>query len=683
MGVERTTFVGMKSLLYCCFGAVMLLLAACKKDEPHVELPPAEVPVVPAPDTVDFGASRTVNVMGVVRDESGNSVAGALVSSLWSNQTTTTDARGFFRMEELVCYEMNASLSVSKSGYFKGSRTWIPTSGGDNRIEIQLLTNVAVGGFQADQGGSIEAEGFTLNFPPNGIELNGSPYQGSVIVSLNAIDPTELITMSQQMPGDLSGMHNGERMALRSMGMAAIELRSETGEILQPAAGSPVEMRCTIPSELQASAPQSIPLWSFNEALGLWDFEGTAERIGNAYVGSVTHFSYWNFDVESAGVNYTLTVNYNELPIGFYPLDNAVLMLSSASAGTIPGTTGTNGQVSGLVPSNEVMQLQVFLPCGDGYQEVYAGSVGPFSQDIQQTIEINSLPYLSTVQGFLQDCNGNLSAGYVWLNDDCVVYIESGTFQLTTCSGPNQIHAYCFSNGQAGTGFVADLVITPGLASDVTLVCEDCFPIGAPGAGVTDIDGNNYPTVINGTQEWMAANLAVTRFSNGDAIPEITDNAQWAAATTPAWCYLDNNSANNVVFGKLYHGTVSVDSRNVCPTGWHLPSNEEWQTLITTLGGSSVAASAMRTTGTIQNGDGFWPFDNVISNNISGFSAQPGEFRNTDGTFTDMVVSANWWSSTPASATTNYTVGVYSFSNSTFNQDLPMANGLSIRCIRD
>ncbi|MFN5620007.1 MAG: FISUMP domain-containing protein [Flavobacteriales bacterium] len=673
----------MKSLLYCCLGAVMLLLAACKKDEPSVELPPAEVPIVPAPDTVDFGSTRTVNVMGVVRDESGNSIAGALVSGLWSNQTTTTDARGFFRLEELVCYETNASITVSKSGYFKGSRTWIPTSGGDNRIEIQLLSDAAVGNFQADQGGSVEAEGFTLNFPPNGMVLNGSPYQGNVSVSLNAIDPTELITMSRQMPGDLSGMHNGERMALRSMGMAAIELRSESGEILQPAAGSPVEMRCIIPSDMQASAPQSIPLWSFNEALGLWDYEGAAQRVGNAYVGSASHFSYWNFDVESAGVNYTLTVNYSELPIGFYPLDNAVLMLSSASAGTIPGTTGTNGQVSGLVPSNEVMQLQVFLPCGDGYQEVYTVSVGPFTQDIQQTIEINSLPYLTTVQGVLQDCSGNFSTGYIWWNDERVVYTEDGSFLLTTCSGSNQIQAYCFNNGQAGTGFVSDLIISPGLASDVTLVCEDCFPIGAPGAGVTDIDGNNYPTVINGTQEWMAANLTVTRFSNGDAISEVTDNAQWAGTTTPAWCYLDNNTANNVIFGKLYHGSVSIDTRNVCPSGWHLPSNDDWQTLITTLGGSSVAASAMRTTGTIQDGTGFWPFDNVISNNVSGFSAQPGEFRNTDGTFTDLVVSANWWSSTEATATTNFTVGIYSFSNTTFNQDLDRAYGMSIRCIRD
>ena len=664
-------------------GAVLLATAACKKDCPPEEVPPIDLIEVPVPDSLDLGAQRLVDVMGVVRDEAGNAIAGATVKGIWSNQTVSTDARGFFLLEGLVGYEKGATISVSKPGYFLGSRTWIPTSEGYNRVELQLLSNAPSGSFSSTTGGTVQAESFTLVFPPNAISHGGIAYSGQVSVAINAMDPTDLFELSEQMPGCLTGIHLGEFMVMRSLGMAAIELRGEGGELLQLTEGSVAEMRCAIPAELQSLAPATIPLWSFNETTGFWKFEGTADKIGNEYIGQATHFSYWNFDIESAGVNYTVTVNYSELPIGFYPLDNAVLMLSGSSIGVIPGTTGTNGQVTGLVPANETMELQILLPCGDGYQEVYTASVGPFTQDTQQTIEINSLPYLSTVQGDLQDCDGNLSTGYVWLNDERVVYVENGAFQLTTCSGLNQVNAYCFNNGQAGNGFVADLVITPGLAAEVTLVCEDCFPIGATGSGVTDIDGNSYPTVINGTQEWMAANLAVTRFSNGDLIPEVTDNAQWVGASTPAWCYLDNNAANNVVFGKLYNGPVSIDSRNVCPTGWHVPSNNDWQTLITTLGGASVAASAMRTTGTIQDGTGFWPYDNVISNNISGFSAQPGEFRNIDGTFPDQVVGAIWWSNTPLTATTQYTVGVYSFSNTAFNNDLPLTNGLSIRCIRD
>jgi uncharacterized protein (TIGR02145 family) len=405
-------------------------------------------------------------------------------------------------------------------------------------------------------------------------------------------------------------------------------------------------------------------------------------RIGNEYVGQVTHFSYWNFDVETLGVNFTVTVNYSELPIGFYPLDNALLMLTGSSVGNITGTTGSNGQITGLVPINESMVLQVFLPCAGGFQEVYSAPVGPFAGDISQVVEINALPYLATIQGTLQDCNGNPSNGYVWLNDNDVVYVQSGAFQLTTCTGTNSLRAYCVNNGSAGNGFLTDVNVSSGVSA-LTVVCEDCFPIGAPGGGVSDVDGNNYPTVINGDQEWMASNLNVSHFSNGDPIVEVPNDALWASTTLPAWCYWNNNPGNSVVFGKLYNGFAGEDSRNICPTGWHVPTNAEWETLITTLGGASVAASAMRTTGTIADGNGFWPFDNVVSNNVSGFSAQPAGFRNLDGTFPTQIYGTVWWTSSLTVNDTYLTRGVYSFSNSVFNQDLNRPQGLSVRCLHD
>jgi uncharacterized protein (TIGR02145 family) len=114
-----------------------------------------------------------------------------------------------------------------------------------------------------------------------------------------------------------------------------------------------------------------------------------------------------------------------------------------------------------------------------------------------------------------------------------------------------------------------------------------------------------------------------------------------------------------------------------------VPSNDEWAILMNTLGGANVAASAMRTTGTIVEGTGFWPFDNVISNNISGFSAQPSGFRNLDGTFPWQIYCAVWWTSSLTPTDTYYTRSVYSFSNSAFNQDFTRTQGFSIRCLRD
>jgi uncharacterized protein (TIGR02145 family) len=197
------------------------------------------------------------------------------------------------------------------------------------------------------------------------------------------------------------------------------------------------------------------------------------------------------------------------------------------------------------------------------------------------------------------------------------------------------------------------------------------------------VDGNFYPTVINGNQEWMAANLAATHYSNGDLIEEVTDNAQWVSTAIPAWCYFNNNVGNNVVFGKLYNGFAMEDSRNICPVGWHVPSNDEWETLMTTLGGASVAASAMRTTGNISDGTGFWPLENVVSTNVSGFSAQPAGFRNIDGTFATQIYATVWWTGTLTANDTYYTRSVYSFSNSVFNQDFTRSQGFSLRCLRD
>lgn len=147
-----------------------------------------------------LGAKRVVAVWGVVRNETGQAIAGALVKSGWSSEQTTTDARGFFKFESLVCFEQSAYLRITKPGYFEGSRSWIPTYGGNNRVEVQLLSRNAAGSFNAAQGGTVQAEAFTLNFPPNGVHLNGTTYTGEVTVYINAIDPTDLVNQTEQMP---------------------------------------------------------------------------------------------------------------------------------------------------------------------------------------------------------------------------------------------------------------------------------------------------------------------------------------------------------------------------------------------------------------------------------------------------------------------------------------------------
>jgi uncharacterized protein (TIGR02145 family) len=141
---------------------------------------------------------------------------------------------------------------------------------------------------------------------------------------------------------------------------------------------------------------------------------------------------------------------------------------------------------------------------------------------------------------------------------------------------------------------------------------------------VTDVEGNTYKTVVIGNQVWMAHNLKVTQYNNGDPIPTtIPASLDYSGETAPKyqWAYNgDNNNLND--YGRLYTWFAVTDSRGVCPVGWHLPSDSDWGKMITLLGGSSVSDGKLKETGTSH-----WIHPNQDATNISGFTALPGGYR--------------------------------------------------------
>ena len=172
--------------------------------------------------------------------------------------------------------------------------------------------------------------------------------------------------------------------------------------------------------------------------------------------------------------------------------------------------------------------------------------------------------------------------------------------------------------------------------------CIDTTPTGT----VTDIDGNVYKTVKIGAQWWMAENLKVTHYQNGDSIPNVTDNTQWTNLTTGAYCNFDNDTTNVSIYGRLYNWYAVADSRNIAPEGWHVPSEAEWHILVDYLGGDAVAGGKLKATGTIEGGDGLWHEPNVGATNESGFTGLPGGYREPSGTFYAIGYGAYFWSST-------------------------------------
>jgi len=211
------------------------------------------------------------------------------------------------------------------------------------------------------------------------------------------------------------------------------------------------------------------------------------------------------------------------------------------------------------------------------------------------------------------------------------------------------------------------------------------------GGTVKDIDGNVYKTIQIGNQWWMAENLKVTHYRNGDPIPHVKDADMWRTTKDGAYCSYDNDARHSSAFGKLYNWYSVVDRRNIAPDGWHVPTEDEWQTLIDFLGGEDVACGKLK-----EAGYSHWKRPNSEATNSSGFTALPGGYRYTAGGFKEMGNGAYFWSSTEFfSHPGGYEDRVaqtlsthYDFENNKHNWKGLATNvmlvsfGLSVRCVK-
>ena len=188
-----------------------------------------------------------------------------------------------------------------------------------------------------------------------------------------------------------------------------------------------------------------------------------------------------------------------------------------------------------------------------------------------------------------------------------------------------------------------------------------------------DVDGNVYTSVTIGAQIWMVENLKTTHYSNGDALANVTDNAQWVNLSEGAYCDYNNTPANSLIYGRLYNYYTIDDPRNICPKGWRLPTNADWLQLETFLGGNNVAGAAMKEAGTTH-----WNTPNTGATNSSGFTGLPAGNRGAGG-FYDMGNYAYFW----ADALSTYSRALLDNSASTSGISNNGSNlGLSIRCIK-
>lgn len=205
------------------------------------------------------------------------------------------------------------------------------------------------------------------------------------------------------------------------------------------------------------------------------------------------------------------------------------------------------------------------------------------------------------------------------------------------------------------------------------------IPTGPVNKTVTDVDGNIYNTVQIGGQTWMTENLRTTKYNDGRSIPFITDDVTWEAHRKPAYCWSYNDIAHKTTYGALYNW-YTVHTDKLAPIGWHVPTHEDFATLITYLGGEEVAGGKLKEIGFTH-----WNDPNKGATNESGFTALPGAYRDENGFIPGRQGnSGDWWTVSESSPDAGISIALsYYSSKVSVYFSYYKRRGHSVRCIKD
>ena len=488
--------------------AIATIFSACQKElTGDVTNGPIEFPP-------DLNKEVTASlVSGFVIDENNQPVKDAAVKVGSSN--TTTDKYGYFQVTNPRVIEIAALVTVNKSGYFPGIKTFVGVEGKGAFFRIKLLPKTIAATFNATTGGTVSLpNGLSLTFPAGAVAVvsNSSAYTGTVNVAFHHINPTSSELFST-MPGDLRGLDSlGVMRTLATYGMAAVELTGTGGELLQLATGKSAVMSMPIPAAL-TNAPSTLPLWYFEESIGLWRQQGRAIKVGSNYVGEVRHFSFWNCDVPSNFVQ--LTARF--IDASGQPVRHAMVRIYRTATPTDGrvGFTDSTGYVSGAIPNNEQLTLEVYNDpiCTN---VIYTQSITTTNQNI--ALGDITVPGANTaaVSGTVQNCTGNaVTNGFVIVQNGYYYYRypldNNGIFRFNT--------TLC------------------GASSSVTLVAEDMAAMQQSNSfPFTIFTGNNDVGVLTacGTSTSQFINYTINGVNHSFISPTDSISQQFRQSTFPS-----------------------------------------------------------------------------------------------------------------------------------------------------
>ncbi|MFM7748293.1 MAG: fibrobacter succinogenes major paralogous domain-containing protein, partial [Bacteroidota bacterium] len=336
----------------------------------------------------------------------------------------------------------------------------------------------------------------------------------------------------------------------------------------------------------------------------------------------MTYYGYWwSSSVSSASNSW-----------GRYLSDNASLFGRS-------GTTRTGGFSVRCLNDSSRSLPYASTTSATGITSTGATTGGDVTSDGGASVTARGVAY-GTVQ--------NPTTANSITSDGTGTGVFTSTLSGLTASTLYYVRAY--ATNSVGTAY----------GNEVSFTTSAAAPQPCPGTPtVTDVDNNSYNTVQIGTQCWTQSNLKVSKYRNGDTIPTGLSNSAWENTTSGAYAIYNNDPVNDGLYGKLYNHFAVTDVRGLCPTGWHVPSDGEWNILVNYLDPnadtvcgyclqSGIAGGALKSTATQPTPTG-WLSPNTGATNSSGFTALPGGRRNSDGDFYYMTYYGYWWSSSVSS----------------------------------
>ncbi|QEC44857.1 carboxypeptidase-like regulatory domain-containing protein [Pseudobacter ginsenosidimutans] len=430
-------------------------------------------PVTPPPSPWE---KVVTSVSGRIFDEVGLPVNGAVVTA--GTSTATTDINGSFSFKDASLYKSGGFISVEKSGYLAGKRTFQVESKDQHYVSIRLIKKQATQTFNAGSGGTITAaDGTTLKFEPGSIlnASNNSNYTGTVTILFQIIDPTNPDFAENQPGSVLARSRAGNLYGTMARNLMYVELTGSNGEKLKLNEAMPATFTLPIaPAEFDA-APATLTISSLNDSTGVWQEESIVLKQLNGYLGKVNHFSYWNFHTNFNYAEVTAIIKTPgniSVPHAFVSLGYTFENRSAASY----GYSDTAGVVKLIMPRNAIGELEVKSRCGDLLHEANLGKIG-VSKTLD-TIRIAYAPGTITFTGTAVNCSANpVANGQVYITVDNQTYtaaVTNGNYslQIIRCSGTStsaNIKVVDLSNSQFRE--VSKTVTTGNVTVDPIEVC--------------------------------------------------------------------------------------------------------------------------------------------------------------------------------------------------------------------